>query len=113
MSSNLVDKASEILRLTHDGKDLLPSQLKLVQLALEGSGLDEQGRLALGQLYESATQPRSILRVEMPAHALETLMDAYRNRDPKLLTLLEEFQVLAIHPWDEHDLAVWENEGGK
>jgi hypothetical protein len=49
----------------------------------------------------------------MPAHALETLMDAYRNRDPKLLTLLEEFQVLAIHPWDEHDLAVWENEGGK
>jgi hypothetical protein len=104
---------SLVVHSFHVFKDLSPPQLKLVQLALEASALDEQARLALEQLYESATQPRSIFRVEMPAHALVTLMNRYRKRDPKLLALLEEFQVLAIHPWDEHDLAVWENEGGK
>jgi hypothetical protein len=49
----------------------------------------------------------------MPAHAVEKLMDGYRRRDPLLMDLLKEFQVLAIQPHDEQALAVWEDEGGK
>jgi len=51
--------------------------------------------------------------VEMPAHALDKLMDGYRKGDPALLGLLNEFHILAIMPWDEQDLSRWENEGGQ
>lgn len=54
-----------------------------------------------------------LLRVALPAHALEKLMDGYRNGDPELQALLNAFRVLAIQPEDEHSLAVWEHEGGK
>ena len=53
------------------------------------------------------------LTLEIPAHALEKLMDGYRKRDPRLMDLLKEFNVLAIVPWDQQDLSRWENEGGQ
>jgi ABC-type uncharacterized transport system ATPase subunit len=53
------------------------------------------------------------MTIEMPAHAVEKLMDGYRRRDPLLMALLNEFHVLAIQPHDEQALAVWEYEGGK
>lgn len=36
MSANLADNAIEILRATHDGEDLDPEHLKLVELAVNG-----------------------------------------------------------------------------
>jgi hypothetical protein len=54
-----------------------------------------------------------LLTLALPAHALEKLMDRYRRGDPELMAMLKEFGVLAIHPEDEHALAVWESEGGK
>jgi hypothetical protein len=53
-----------------------------------------------------------VVVVALPAHALESLMDRYRNGDPELRSLLRELGVLAIVPEDERGLGVWENEGG-
>ncbi len=55
----------------------------------------------------------SMLRDAFPAHALEKLLDGYRNGDPRLLAMLQEFHLLAIHLESEHMTAAWENEGGK
>ena len=54
----------------------------------------------------------SILRVSLPRHALEKLMDGYRRGDLALKAILDEFRVLAIRPEDEQALDAWENEGG-
>lgn len=53
------------------------------------------------------------LKVVLPAHAIEKLMDRYREGDPELMVMLKEFRVLAIQPEDKHASAVWEQEGGK
>jgi hypothetical protein len=53
------------------------------------------------------------VRIELPATAVEKLMDGYRRGDPRIMALLQEFCVLSIHSHEEHSLGVWENEGGK
>jgi hypothetical protein len=190
MDDRLIDKALEILSATHDGDDLSPSHLKLLELAVNGF-LNDQGKLEFEQLYQNAMKPQgytvpwlhdiehltrdhqgfvrwkghqvehydspwcyseearkaaeevarrcrlleyvgevpttekviwrwpveadmgSGVRVALPAHALEKLIDRYRRGDPQLLAMLQEFPVLAIYLEEEHGLAAWENEGGK
>src|SRR5947209_17655079 len=56
MEASLIDKALEIIRATHDGNDLSPPHLKLVELAVNGF-LTEQGKLAFEELYRNATKP--------------------------------------------------------
>jgi hypothetical protein len=56
MSNSLIDNAIEILRATHDGNDLAPSHLKLVELAVNGL-LNDQGKLAFEELYQNALKP--------------------------------------------------------
>src|SRR5437016_9064775 len=50
---SLNDKALEIIRATHDGNDLSPPHLKLVESAVNGF-LTEQGKLAFEELYRNA-----------------------------------------------------------
>jgi hypothetical protein len=52
------------------------------------------------------------LTLAMPQHAIDTLMERYRQGDPELLPFLNALGVLAIVPHDEQALAAWENEGG-
>ena len=54
--TDYIDKALEIIRATHDGDDLSPSHLKLVELAVNGL-LNEAGTLAFEELYQNATKP--------------------------------------------------------
>jgi hypothetical protein len=54
--TNCIDKALEIIRVTHDGDDLSPPHLKLVELAVNGL-LNEAGELAFEELYQNATKP--------------------------------------------------------
>lgn len=49
---NYCDQSIEILRRTHDGHDLAPVHLKLVELAVNG-GLSEKGEAAFEELYQS------------------------------------------------------------
>src|SRR5207237_975931 len=56
MEGSLIDKALEIIRATHDGNDLSPPHLKLVESAVNGF-LTEQGKLAFEELYRNATKP--------------------------------------------------------
>jgi hypothetical protein len=51
--------------------------------------------------------------LQMPAYAVESLMNRYRSGDPELADFLKEFGVLAIVPLDEQAIASWENEGGQ
>src|SRR5258708_1371194 len=53
MDGSLIDKALEILSATHDGDDLSPPHLKLLELAVNGF-LNEQGQLAFEELYQNA-----------------------------------------------------------
>jgi hypothetical protein len=190
MDYSLIDKALEILSATHDGDDLSPPHLKLLELAVNGF-LNDQGKLEFEQLYQNAMKPqgytvpwlhdiehltrdhqgfvrwkghqvehydspwcyseegrkaaeevarrcwlleymgevpttekvirrwpieadsKSTVRLAFPPHALEKLMDGYRKEDPRLLAILREFHLLAIHQEHENVLATWENEGGK
>ncbi len=50
------DQACEILRATHDGEDLAPPDLKLLELAVNGF-LNAAGEEAFAQLYRNATKP--------------------------------------------------------
>ncbi len=50
---NFCEKSIEILQRTHDGNDLAPYHLKLVEIAVNG-GLSEQGEVAFEELYQSA-----------------------------------------------------------
>ena len=54
----------------------------------------------------------SLMRVSLPAHAVEKLMHGYRNGDPIWLAIMQEFGILAIQPEDERALSTWEDEGG-
>ena len=56
MSNSLIDNAIEILRATHDGNDLAPPHLKLVELAVNGF-LNDQGKFAFEELYRNALKP--------------------------------------------------------
>ena len=49
---NYCDKSIEIIQRTHDGNDLAPHHLKLVELAVNG-WLSEQGEVAFEELYQS------------------------------------------------------------
>lgn len=49
---NFCDKSIEILQRTHDGNDLAPHHLKLVELAVNG-WLSEKGEVAFEELYQS------------------------------------------------------------
>jgi hypothetical protein len=56
MDGSLIDKALEIIEVTHDGNDLSPPHLKLTELAVNGF-LNEEGKLAFEELYRNATKP--------------------------------------------------------
>jgi hypothetical protein len=56
MDGSLIDKALEIIEVTHDANDLSPPHLKLTELAVNGF-LNEEGKLAFEELYRNATKP--------------------------------------------------------
>ena len=49
MSHNYIEQCIEIIRATHDGDDLAPSDLKLVEIAVNG-WLNEAGEVAFAKL---------------------------------------------------------------
>jgi hypothetical protein len=49
MSQNFIEQSIEIIRATHDGDDLAPPDLKLVELAVNG-WLNEAGEVAFAEL---------------------------------------------------------------
>ncbi len=49
MSDSIIDLAVEIIAATHDGDDLAPNHLKLVEMAVNGY-LNEQGEVAFYEL---------------------------------------------------------------
>jgi len=51
MSESMIDKACAILRATHDGNDLAPEHLSIVQAAVN-RGLSETGEVAFEKLYQ-------------------------------------------------------------
>jgi hypothetical protein len=52
MSKPIIELAIEIIAATHDGDDLAPHHLKLVELAVNGY-LSEQGEVAFNELVEN------------------------------------------------------------
>ena len=61
MSTHYCEMAIEILQRTHDGDDLDPSDLKLVELAVNGF-LNEAGKLAFAELHSNVTKPDDYTR---------------------------------------------------
>jgi hypothetical protein len=55
MDITIIDKALEIVRATHDGNDLSPPHLKLVELAVNGL-LNDHRKVAFEELYQNATK---------------------------------------------------------
>ena len=56
---NTCDQAITILRATHDGEDLEPRHLKLVEMAVNGL-LNDTGKAAFAKLLNSVTQGRYV-----------------------------------------------------
>lgn len=54
---NDIDMAIEILQATHDGNDLTPGELKMVENAANHY-LNERGLKALAELHQRVTAPR-------------------------------------------------------
>jgi hypothetical protein len=55
MSANVCELACEILRATHDGEELAPPDLKLLELAVNGY-LNGAGEAAFMELHRNATK---------------------------------------------------------
>lgn len=54
--NDICELACEILRATHDGDDLAPPDLKIVELAVNGF-LNERGKALFLELHRNATKP--------------------------------------------------------
>jgi hypothetical protein len=59
--TNTCELACEVLRATHDGDDLAPPDLKLIELAVNGL-LNERGKALFLELHRNATKPEGYTR---------------------------------------------------
>jgi hypothetical protein len=59
--TNTCELACEVLRATHDGDDLAPPDLKLIELAVNGL-LSDQGEALFLELHRNATKPEGYTR---------------------------------------------------
>lgn len=59
--ANTCELACDILRATHDGDDLAPPDLKIVELAVNGF-LNEQGKALFLELHRNVTKPEGYTR---------------------------------------------------
>src|SRR6185312_8620616 len=59
--TNTCELACEVLRATHNGDDLAPPDLKLIELAVNGL-LNERGKALFLELHRNATKPEGYTR---------------------------------------------------